>query len=147
MPRNPKINLARLGFSYLELQVAFVLLGIALAGLGPMVVVQSKQLRRLESRFRDGTKYYLVPSDNPWARKLGAAASLSTDEPSAPDPAVTQIDNEDSGYYEIDPGSVDWTTASGGNAFGGTLRWMGCSERPATSRWQIPCACATSSGS
>src|SRR3972149_1390366 len=37
----------RRGFSLLELQVAFVLFGIALAGLGPLVVMQSRQLQRL----------------------------------------------------------------------------------------------------
>jgi hypothetical protein len=88
----------------LELQVSLILLGIALAGLVPLVVIQSKQLKALEHRWNpdwtaseaeadfwidpyratpDGPVYDLVPADvqdcaeaNPWARKLGASARL-----------------------------------------------------------------------
>ena len=41
----------RRGFSLLEVQIAFVLLGISLAGLCPFVVMQLRQLVNLESRF------------------------------------------------------------------------------------------------
>ena len=67
----------RSGFSFLELQVALVLFGIALAGLGPLVVMQLKQIEKIERRFSDRTTHYLVPTTDPWARKLGAAASIS----------------------------------------------------------------------
>jgi len=93
----------RRGYSFLELQVAMILLGIALAGLVPLVVMQSKQLKALEYRWSpdwtteadydywidpyraamDGPVYDLVTADvqgcpeaNPWARKLGAPARL-----------------------------------------------------------------------
>ncbi len=81
MPKAFTTNPARRGFSYLELQVAFALLGIALAGLCPLVVMQSKQLQKLESRFDHETTYYLAPSASPWARKLAAPASISTEDP------------------------------------------------------------------
>jgi type II secretory pathway pseudopilin PulG len=71
----------RRGFSFLELQVAFVLLGIALAGLGPLVVMQSRQLRMLETRFNHQTTYYVVPSADGWARKLGVCATIETQDP------------------------------------------------------------------
>lgn len=98
-------NAIRRGFSFLELQVALILLGIALMGLVPLVVMQSKQLKALEYRWNpdwedeadhdywidpyiadpefDGPVYDFVPAAvegcsqaNAWARKLGAPAQL-----------------------------------------------------------------------
>lgn len=97
--RSPK-NAKRAGFSLLELQVAFLVLGIALTGIVPLLVMQSKQLKQLQDRFKRTYKddvsaevYYLAPSrdlaapdeafadsllfsTNAWARRLGAVASL-----------------------------------------------------------------------
>jgi type II secretory pathway pseudopilin PulG len=112
-------NAARAGFSFLELQVAFVLLGIALAGLGPLVVMQSKQLRMLESRFDHQTAYYLVPSTDSWARKLGAAASIATEDPGTPSPVVTLIDDGDPGYSDTGGSWIQW---SSGDPFQGDYR-------------------------
>lgn len=77
-------NTRRRGFSLLEVQVAFVLLGIAIAGVGPLVVMQMKLARKFEngfnpqtSYFRPGTTFYLVPRPDVWERKLGIAATLS----------------------------------------------------------------------
>lgn len=112
----------RRGFSFLELQVAFLLLGIALAGLGPLVVMQSKQLRALEERFNDQDTYYLVPSPDAWARKLGAAATIQTEDPGTSVVPVTFIDNDDPGYSERDAGPVYWTSHSESDAFAGELR-------------------------
>jgi type II secretory pathway pseudopilin PulG len=81
----------RLGFSFLELQVSLVLLGIGLAGLGPLVVMQSRQVQQIEGRLNDATTYYLVPSTAAgaplsstylWSRKLGAAAQVATEDSS-----------------------------------------------------------------
>jgi hypothetical protein len=76
------------GFSLLEIEVAFVLLGITLAGLGPLVVVHLKHTAKMEQQFNTSTTYYLAPasdawaltsSDHAWARKLGASAALRTE--------------------------------------------------------------------
>jgi hypothetical protein len=115
-------NTVRRGYSFLELQVAFVLLGIALAGLTPLVVMQSRQLRMLEARFDPQTTYYLVPSTDAWAGKLGAPATIETADPGTAPAPVTLIDNGDPGYYEIDYGLIDWTTVARPTAFEGTLR-------------------------
>jgi hypothetical protein len=69
------------GFSFLELEVSLVLLGIALAGLVPLGVMQSKQIKNLESRLDHRSTYYLAPSSNVWARKLGAGATIETEQP------------------------------------------------------------------
>jgi len=110
------------GFSLLELQVAFVLFGIALAGLGPLVVMQLRQIKMLETRFNDQTTYYLAPSTNAWARKLGAAASIQTEDPGPP--AATGSAFEAHVNFQRpadpDPGVFDGNDyeADGGRAFG-----------------------------
>jgi hypothetical protein len=81
----------RAAFSLLELEVALVVFGIALAGLAPHAVMHIKHLRRLESRFSPETQYFLVPSLDRWARKLGAAASLTTIDPGTVTPAPEGI--------------------------------------------------------
>jgi hypothetical protein len=123
MRNKPAKDPIRAGYSFLELQVAFVLLGIALAGLGPLVVMQSRQLKMLEARFDHQTTYYLAPSANAWARKLGADASIQTEAPDPTPPLVTLIDNGDPGYSETDEDTPDWETAYPPNAFHGAIRW------------------------
>jgi prepilin-type N-terminal cleavage/methylation domain-containing protein len=83
------------GFSMLELQVALVLFGIALTGFGPLVVMHSRQLKKLEQQFSPQTTYYLIPPADPWVRKLGAAASIATSgatsQPSGQPTAVNDV--------------------------------------------------------
>lgn len=71
----------RSGFSLLELEIAVVIFGIALSGLAPHTVMYIKHLNRLQERFSPQHEYYLSPSSDVWARKLGAAASLSSSDP------------------------------------------------------------------
>jgi prepilin-type N-terminal cleavage/methylation domain-containing protein len=78
------------GFSMVEVQVALVLFGIALAGLGPYMVMYTKQLRNLQQRFSPQSVYYLVPTADIWTRKLGAAAALADQDPGTILPADTQ---------------------------------------------------------
>jgi type II secretory pathway pseudopilin PulG len=68
-------------FSLLELQVSFVLFGIAIGGLGPLVIMQSRQLKSIENRLNHQTTHYLSPPTDVWARKLGAAAAIETEDP------------------------------------------------------------------
>jgi len=97
------------GFSYLELVVALTLFGIALTGTTRLVVMQSRQVSKVERRFNVEGTSYLVPSQDVWARKLGAATTIESVDPGPtplpPDPLVTLIDNGDPGYNEIGP---DW---------------------------------------
>ena len=65
----------------MEVQVALVVFGIGLGGLCPLVVMQSRQFKNYQSRLDPRTAYYLVPSADIWARKLGASASLLTQVP------------------------------------------------------------------
>jgi hypothetical protein len=117
--RHPDI---RNGFTYLELQVAFLLFAVAVSGLVPLAVVQSRQARRMESRFDPQQTHYLVPAPSGWARKLGAAAAVRvTESPCIPEP-VMLIDDGDSYYHEADLESVDWQAVSNSDAFAGDFR-------------------------
>ncbi len=131
--RNSQRSRHRGAFSYLELQVAFALFALTLSGIGPLVVMQSRQLQALENRFDSDVTYYLTPRENKWARKLGAGAGIS---PSAPGPpataSVTLIDNTDAGYTEVDTGTVDWHTVVRATAYDGEFRrqngWTGADQ-------------------
>jgi type II secretory pathway pseudopilin PulG len=93
----------RRGYSLIEVQVAFAILGIGLAGLCPLAVMRFRQVRQLELRLQGnvvqtsiatgqretmlpGTKYYIVPWTNPWARKLTGSAQILTSPSNACDP-------------------------------------------------------------
>ncbi len=82
-----RLSMCRAGFSMLEMQVALVLFGISLAGLGPLVVMHSRQLTKLQARFSPQSTYYLVPVGDLWARKLGASASVTTTGSATPPPS------------------------------------------------------------
>ena len=77
----------RLGFSFLELQVAGVLLAVGLAGLAPLVVMQLKQTARVEARVPDEQPLYVVRSPEDWTRKLGASGRLSSTPPTLSAPS------------------------------------------------------------
>jgi type II secretory pathway pseudopilin PulG len=95
----------RRGYSLLEVQVSFAILGIGLAGLCPLVVMQLRQVRLLELRLQGqvietnpvsgqthtmlpGNTYYIVPWQNPWTQKLAGSAQIlrSTTNPCDPGP-------------------------------------------------------------
>src|SRR5689334_7334906 len=83
----------RRGFSLLEVQVAFVLLGIGLAGVCPLIVMQVKLSKRVaggfdqNGRLQPGGRTFLVMPGDRWSRKLGASAALSTSSLAAAPPA------------------------------------------------------------
>jgi len=103
----------RRGFSLLELTVALILLGVAVSGLFPVLVAQSRCLRAMEKHYPIASEaWYLKPSDDSWARKLGAAASLAAEEP-APEPADPDllIDDGDATYEQ---NGTNWAETTGG---------------------------------
>ena len=125
----------RRGFSFLELQVALVVFAVALSGLYPLVVMQSKQAKKIDSWLSPKSTGYLVPSSDDWARKLGAVASMRTTDPGArPAAPVLLIDNGGSGYTESGTG---WGADTQKDAYQGTLRWhaSGIGDNAAT--WQF----------
>lgn len=71
----------RHGVSMVEMVVALAVFGTALSGLGPHVIMHIKHLRNLEDRLDPEVTHYLVPSLDPWARKIGAPASIVSIDP------------------------------------------------------------------
>ena len=138
----------RRGFSMLEFQIALILLGIALAGLFPLVAIYSKGVTKLENRMynegimtlpdplglqnRQPIQGYLVPNSNIWARKLGAAAQVTTISPVLPAPIVTSVDDGDPLYY-VESGT--WTKKSDSAVFGGQFQHS--SKQKATATWTL----------
>jgi type II secretory pathway pseudopilin PulG len=105
----------RRGYTLLEVQVAFAVLGIGLAGLCPFVVMQLRQVRQLELRLQGhvvetspatgvsqtmlaGNTYYIVPWTNVWTQKLTGSGQILS-----------------SAVNSCDPGSVS-TSASPSNS-------------------------------
>jgi hypothetical protein len=117
--RSRRADRNRRGTTLLEVQVGFAILGIGMAGLCPLVVMQLRQVRVLERRLQgqvvqyhwsSGTSntmltaqtYYLVPWQNPWTQKLTGAAQIvqattipcdpgSLTVPSSPTPQSYQV--------------------------------------------------------
>jgi len=70
----------------LEIQVALVVLGIALSGLCPLIVMQMKLLRRIEARTPPLVVLHHTPPDA-MVRRLGGIAATVDGRVSAPAPA------------------------------------------------------------
>jgi type II secretory pathway pseudopilin PulG len=119
----------RRGYSLLEVQVAFALLGIGLAGLCPLVVMQLRQVRQLELRLQgnvvqtnpvtgasqtmlQGTPYYIVPWTNIWARKLTGSGQILTSATNSCDPGYLQVSTPAPQAYPVTIVELD---ASPGN--------------------------------
>lgn len=103
----------RRGFTLLEFEVAMVVFGVALVGLFPLTVVHSRVMRSLEARYASQGEWYLAASQDRWAQKLGAAASLSATDPGPmPTPPLLVADDGDVEYTD-----TGWTEEADPSAF------------------------------
>jgi hypothetical protein len=109
----------RYGYTLLEVQVAFAVLGIGLAGLCPSVVMQLRQVRQLELRLQgqvvqtspgtgvahtmlQGKTYYIVPWTNVWTQKLTGSGQILTSATSPCDPGNSAMGNYPITMVELD---------------------------------------------
>jgi uncharacterized surface anchored protein len=121
--RSTRRSRSRAGFSLLEVQVAFVVLGVALAGFCPLVVMQLRLTKTLQAGFDPASTHDLIPSSGTyafdgsgnlvgfasgntatdhWARKLGAMAGFRS---SASLAGYVYLDLNDDGVKQpIEPG-------------------------------------------
>jgi type II secretory pathway pseudopilin PulG len=98
----------RRGYTLLEVQVAFAVLGIGLAGLCPFVVMQLRQVRQLELRLQGhvvetspptgvsqtmlaGNTYYIVPWTNVWTQKLTGSGQILSSAVNSCDPGYLSV--------------------------------------------------------
>ncbi|NND96642.1 MAG: hypothetical protein HKN47_04855 [Pirellulaceae bacterium] len=97
---SPSAHTRRIGSSYLEVQVAMVLLAIGMAGLYSMTVVQTRQANLLRETLPAADTAALNQASTPWQRKLGVYASIEPTlvpaEPVLPNVYIEEIiDNQD----------------------------------------------------
>ncbi|MCA9138711.1 MAG: hypothetical protein KDB00_18195 [Planctomycetales bacterium] len=126
-PQSIQFRLRR-GSSYLEVQVAMVLLSIGISGLYSISVVQTRQTARLQEMLPSDEVASINPvsTTNPaeaaWAKKLGVYADIQTDSVAAPVTTyplntgfVKIVDNEDTGDYWTHRGwgAPDWFQYTG----------------------------------
>jgi type II secretory pathway pseudopilin PulG len=119
----------RRGYTLLEVQVAFAVLGIGLAGLCPLVVMQLRQVRQLELRFQGqvvqtsfltgetatmlpGNTYYIVPWTNPLARKLAGSGLILTTSTNPCDPGSLPLPTPAPQSYPVTIVELDATPTS-----------------------------------
>ena len=81
------------GFTLLELQVAIVLLSFGIATIGSLMAAQARLMQRLEVGFKPGSTLHLTRSADPWVKKIGAPARLTstTITETAPTPVATPV--------------------------------------------------------
>ena len=129
MPRQPN----RKGFSLVELQISFLVFAIGVAGLGPLVVMQSRHLKTIENRFNSNNVYYLSPSNDEWARKLGAGASMTAYDPGPrPTPPVLVMDDGDISFSTE---GDDWTVETNADSYQGNHQQHAGGDGSAIARW------------
>ncbi len=130
----------RRGFSLLELGVAMAVLGLALVGMFPLVIMYSRGLTKLEQSSPmqnvqgSSATWYLIPSSDAWARKLGAAAQLTSDQnkllnyvsPSVPPPLTVRNDSptaDSDGDGIMDYSDPGWTYGNTSSAYNGDYHY------------------------
>ncbi|TWU08186.1 carbohydrate-binding protein [Stieleria varia] len=112
---------SRRGSSYLEIQVAMVMLAIGVGGLYSIAIVQTKQTQRLSEVLPSSNVAVLNEAGSPWQKKLGAYASIGDvvtpkQSPIPHTDFVRIVDNSDSSAVSFYPsvGSADgWRLRSG----------------------------------
>jgi prepilin-type N-terminal cleavage/methylation domain-containing protein len=168
----------RRGFTLLEFVVALVVLGVAMAGMFPLLAVLSRNIQPIRKKVSSNpdtytyvcptpardwqsdakrSTWYVLPFDEPWARKLGASARLTTDftkftayEPTSIEPSmVLRNDDNDSSDSDGD-GAQDYTgdadanwiyDPAATNAFGGNhhrkMAWPAGTASTGGATWSI----------
>lgn len=127
-------KLNRKGFSLVELQISFLVFAIGVAGLGPLVVMQSRHLTKIESRFNANNTYYLSPSYDDWARKLGAGATLTAFDPGPrPTPPILVMDDSDTSFVTV---GEDWEPETNDSYQGNSQKHAG-GDGTAIARWEF----------
>ncbi len=149
------------GASLLEIQVAMVVFGVAVAGLCPLVVMQARLVRKIETqpvgpanpqvirgvRMLDGSPFsgqgfaaappttVLQPQPDGWVRRLGVVAGFAVDAPAQPFtplPVQTTLDDADPGFS-----SSGWSTATDPSADNGNYHKLPAASPSGPAQWSF----------
>jgi Tfp pilus assembly protein PilV len=150
----------RTGSTFIELQVALVVFSIAVAGLCPLVVMQSRLIRKLETqavgsanpqlirgvRMRDGQASagqgfaampswtVLQPQPDDWVRRLSVAATFRADAPAqtfTPLPVTTTVDDADASFSA----PPAWRTTQDASANSGSYHILAAASTQGPATW------------
>lgn len=123
---------ARRGSSFLEVQVATIVFAIAMSGVAPLMVFNSRQAAALREQLPDSTPQYLVPTGQ-WQSKLGGGAEVH-DAPVSATSEQTVVDDGDSSYSENGDFIYEFAAAT----YGGDFRYMYPLPMPTHyARWEL----------
>ena len=125
------LRVARHGSSYLEVQVAMVLMSLGAAGLYSMSVVQTRQTTRMSAFLPADEVAAMNRTSDPWQRKLGVYAEISdtviADSPAQPDVAIeTLIDNQqltNVSYFQDSGDTYAWHSLGYSAAYLGNVHY------------------------
>jgi hypothetical protein len=150
----------RAGTSLLEVQVAIIVLGVAVTGICPLVVMQSRLVRKLETqpvgpdnpqvirgvRMLDGVAFsgqgfaaappatVLQPQPDGWVRRLGVAASFAVDAPAQPFtplPVQTILDDDAGSGFS----ATGWSTGTDATANDGDYHSLPVDSASGPATW------------
>ena len=122
----------RFGSSYIEVQVAMVMLAIGMGGLYSMIVVQTRQGNRLREMLPATQVAAINQAETAWARKLGVYASIDETVNAAdvvlPDTSFQLVvDNQDSAasvtFFQSPDDPNGWTQWTQSQAYLGHCRF------------------------
>ncbi len=97
----------RRGFSLLEVQAAFVVLGLGVAALVPFALAQLKLVAALERRLPPGATYLLISNDHQMVGLLGEGGSGATGNPAPPVKGARAVAVDQ--VQPANSGSMDYT--------------------------------------
>ena len=88
------IRSSRRGFTLLELQVAIILLAFGIVTLSSLLATQTRLLKRVQGDFQSGAMLYVTQSNDPWVRKLTAAARVTKEPITQAAAPIVQAEND-----------------------------------------------------
>ena len=102
-----KSGILRRAFSFIELQIALVILAIGLLSFAGLYRVYSRQTDYIEPNGFSTATYYVVSQSNCWMRKLAAPAQMElTAGQLAWTPDVTEADRNSQVAFTSEPSEI-----------------------------------------
>jgi hypothetical protein len=126
----------------LEVQIAMIVLAVGISGLGPLVVIQSRQSAKLSQRLGDGKTEFLNRSTSTWGRKLGIGATPEISSSTATPPLRPQFIDDDNDslilpFRTVSSGYFPWWYYSTSLGYNGDLHLIWGSNDGDWAQWEV----------